>query len=128
MDRQRRVAFLMRYEFRPLFGAESPLSPVEQSFLIEAMFAFDIDGTEPDFQDKPILLTVWKTMVKVKMQEDRNKYDATCEQNRQNILSRYKKRTTVYDRKQSNTDNDRDIDKDNDTDRDKNHHQYGEYI
>lgn len=76
----RKTAMLLPYEFEPIFKS----LPLEQAgLLILALYQYEHEEVEPDFSDNEILQFSWKTHIKPKVDEYKEKYKKTCEARRE---------------------------------------------
>jgi hypothetical protein len=71
----------------------------QKGSLLEALFNYSIDKV-PYSGDDPLVCLAFD-VVRVDMDVNQEKYEQTCEKNKENILKRWN--TTVYDRIQTNT-------------------------
>lgn len=75
-----KTAMLLPYEFEPIFKS----LPLEQAgLLILALYQYEHEEVEPDFSDNEILQFSWKTHIKPKVDEYKEKYKKTCEARRE---------------------------------------------
>ena len=75
-----KTAMLLPYEFEPIFKS----LPLEQAgLLILALYQYEHKEVEPDFSDNEILQFSWKTHIKPKVDEYKEKYKKTCEARRE---------------------------------------------
>ena len=75
-----KTAMLLPYEFEPIFKS----LPLEQAgLLILALYQYEHEEVEPDFSDNEILQFSWKTHIKPKIDEYKEKYKKTCEARRE---------------------------------------------
>lgn len=75
-----KTAMLLPYEFEPIFKS----IPLEQAgLLILALYQYEHEEIEPDFSDNEILQFSWKTHIKPKVDEYKEKYKKTCEARRE---------------------------------------------
>ena len=75
-----KTAMLLPYEFEPIFKS----LPLEQAgLLILALYQYEHEEVEPDFSDNEILQFSWKTHIKPKVNEYKEKYKKTCEARRE---------------------------------------------
>ena len=128
-------SFVVYHDWRDLM---SMLDQSQKGDLIDAMFAYEIDGELADFEDKA-MKSIFAFMRK-RLDENREKYQETCQKNAENAKLRWDRKradASVYDGKKSDaslsdemrasanyadtdndTDNDTDPDNDTDTDTD----------
>ena len=125
-----KTAMLLPYEFEPIFKS----LPLEQAgLLILALYQYEHEEVEPDFSDNEILQFSWKTHIKPKVDEYKEKYKKTCEARReagskggksnQEKQKQAKQANATFDKQneqkvanQADIDGDRDIDIDIDKD------------
>ena len=125
-----KTAMLLPYEFEPIFKS----LPLEQAgLLILALYQYEHEEVEPDFSDNEILQFSWKTHIKPKIDEYKEKYKKTCEARReagskggksnQEKQKQAKQANATFDKQneqkvanQADIDGDRDIDIDIDKD------------
>lgn len=75
-----KTAMLLPYEFEQIFKS----LPLEQAgLLILALYQYEHEEVEPDFSDNEILQFSWKTHIKPKIDEYKEKYKKTCEVRRE---------------------------------------------
>ena len=75
-----KTAMLLPYESEPIFKS----LPLEQAgLLILALYQYEHEEVEPDFSDNEILQFSWKTHIKPKVDEYKEKYKKTCEARRE---------------------------------------------
>lgn len=80
MIEMQKTAMLLPYEFEPIFKS----LPLEQAgLLILALYQYEHKEVEPDFSDNEILQFSWKTHIKPKVDEYKEKYKKTCEARRE---------------------------------------------
>lgn len=127
-----KTAMLLPYEFEPIFKS----LPLEQAgLLILALYQYEHEEVEPDFSDNEILQFSWKTHIKPKVDEYKEKYKKTCEARReagskggksnQEKQKQAKQANATFNKQneqkvanQADIDGDRDIDIDIDIDKD----------
>lgn len=109
---EKKNSFILYTDYMEYFEM---LSPTEQSSLIMAIFAYQKNG------DEPTSLTPTANMafrfIKDQLDRDREKYEKICEKNRENVMKRYNKSTTVY-HNDTETENENYTDTVTDTDND----------
>lgn len=98
-------SFVMAYDHQALF---QQLSDEQAGKLIKAIYAYEIDGINPEFTD-PLLIAFFTGVLKPFVDMNKEKYDKKCKKNSENIAKRWNKSntnvneciqtdTTVYDR------------------------------
>lgn len=126
MAKKEKRDVLVSYDFLPIFKKliekNKALAAAE---LTVAIISYDKDGTEPSFSDDSIIL-VWESVIKPKLDENKIKYQKTCEERREagknggNAKAENAK-TGESVANLPDIDVDVDIDVDNDGDREKEH-------
>lgn len=75
-----KMSLILPYEFEVVFKS----LPLEDAgLLILAIYAYEQRCVEPDFSKKPALLFAWTTHIKPRIDENVERYKATCEVRRQ---------------------------------------------
>ena len=70
-----KAALVLSYDLETVFQT---LPSDEAAALIKAIFAYDIRGEEPNFEDFPVLSFTWKTNVKQRLDKAKKAYQEKC--------------------------------------------------
>ena len=153
MSKKEKRDVLLSYKFLPIFETLVKQGKAEQAAeLTIAILRYDMDGTEPEFNDDTVSL-IWLSVIRPHLDENKQKYEEVSKARSEAVSSRHKQNDTnstnatnvnkCSNSKQMDTnatdidiDYDIDIDIDNDSDIEKEKinkkekpvkHKYGEY-
>ena len=153
MSKKEKRDVLLSYKFLPIFETLVKQGKAEQAAeLTIAILRYDMDGTEPEFNDDAVSL-IWLSVIRPHLDENKQKYEEVSKARSEAVSSRHRQNDTnstnatnvnkCSNSKQMNTnatdidiDYDVDIDIDNDSDIEKEKinkkekpvkHKYGEY-
>lgn len=76
---QQKMSLILPYEFEIVFKS---LPPAEAGRLILAIYSYEQRKEPPNFSDNPMLQFAWETHIKPKIDENVERYDATCKARR----------------------------------------------
>ena len=136
MGKKEKRDVLLSYKFLPIFETlVKQGKAVQAAELTIAILRYDMDGTEPEFEDDAVSL-IWLSVVRPHLDENKQKYEEVSKARSEAVSSRHKQNNTkvtnatnvANEYKCSNseqmntnatdTDTDYDVDTDYDTDRD----------
>lgn len=88
-----KTSMIVYYSWLELF---EDLTDAEVGKLIKAAIAYDMDGTLPEFDDRTLRVLFKKMQQDI--DDNRIRYAAKCQKNKENVEKRWKKDTNVYER------------------------------